>query len=143
MQTGYYLSHFRHLATHGFVVIAPQFPDTQHGELAEDLLYCVQYLRQQNTSPSSRFRGLLDTTFIGPTGHSMGGGASLLAAARDSRVKVVAPLAAAETTPSAIAVMNQIMGIVYLIAGDQMELRSLRPIRSRCTTMQIRSKACR
>lgn len=117
MQTGYYLSHFRHLATHGFVVIAPQFPDTQHGELADDLLYCVEYLRQQHASGGSRFRGLLDTASIGLSGHSMGGGASLLAAARDPRVKVVAPLAAAETTPSAIAVMNQIAGFVYLIAG--------------------------
>jgi len=117
MQTGYYLSHFRHLATHGFVVIAPQFPDTQHGELADDLLYCVEYLRQQHSSGGSRFRGLIDTASIGLSGHSMGGGASLLAAARDSRVRVVAPLAAAETTPSAIAVMNQIVGFVYLIAG--------------------------
>jgi dienelactone hydrolase len=117
MQTGYYLSHFRHLATHGFVVIAPQFPDTQHGELADDLLYCVEYLRQQHSSSGSRFRGLIDTASIGLSGHSMGGGASLLAAARDSRVRVVAPLAAAETTPSAIAVMDQIVGFVYLIAG--------------------------
>ncbi len=117
MQTGYYLSHFRHLATHGFVVIAPQFPDTQHGELADDLLYCVEYLRQQHSIGGSRFRGLLDTASIGLSGHSMGGGASLLAAVRDPRVKVVAPLAAAETTPSAIAVMNQIAGFVYLIAG--------------------------
>ncbi len=117
MQTGYYLSHFRHLASHGFVVIAPQFPDVQHSELADDLLFCVQYLRQQHTTPGSMFRGLIDTASVGLSGHSMGGGASLLAASRDIRVKVAVPLAAAETNPSAIAAMGSIRGVVYLIAG--------------------------
>lgn len=117
MQTGYYLSHFRHLATHGFVVIAPQFPDTQHEQLADDLLFCVDYMRQQASVPSSRFHRLIDTSAVGLSGHSMGGGASLLAAARDSRVDVVAPLAAAETNPSAINIMNRIAAVVYLISG--------------------------
>jgi dienelactone hydrolase len=117
MQTGYYLSLFRHLATHGYIVIAPQFPDTRHDQLAEDLLYCVSFLRAQSSTPSSRFFQLVDTASVGLSGHSMGGGASLLAAAQDSHVAVVAPLAAAETTPSAIAVMNRIAGVVYLIAG--------------------------
>lgn len=117
MQTSYYVSHFRHLATHGFVVIAPQFPDVQHSQLADDLLFCVDYIRQQGNEPSSRFHRLIDTSSIGLSGHSMGGGACLLAAARDSRIRVVAPLAPAETSPSAIAVMSQISGTVYLIAG--------------------------
>jgi dienelactone hydrolase len=117
MQTSYYISLFRQLATYGNVVIAPQFPDTQHGELADDLLFCVEYMRQQFTAPASRFHRLIDTASVGLSGHSMGGGASLLAAARDRRVDVVAPLAPAETTPSAIAVMNHIAGFVYLIAG--------------------------
>lgn len=117
MQTGYYLSHFKHLATHGFVVIAPQFPDTQHGELADDLLFCVEHIRQQHATPTSRYFGLIDTERVGLSGHSMGGGASLLAASRDPRIDVVAPLAAAETTPSAIAAMPLIRGFVYLITG--------------------------
>jgi len=117
MQTSYYLSHFRHLASHGFVVIAPQFPDVQHSELADDLLFCVQYLRQQHSTSGSIFRGLIDTASVGLSGHSMGGGASLLAASRDIRVKVAVPLAAAETNPSAIAAMGSIRGVVYLIAG--------------------------
>ncbi|MBE0570615.1 MAG: T9SS type A sorting domain-containing protein [Ignavibacteriaceae bacterium] len=48
----------------------------------------------------------------------MGGGASLLAAANDSTITVAAPLAAAETNPSAINVMNQIKGVVYLISAQ-------------------------
>ncbi len=118
MQTSYYLSLFRHLASHGYVVIAPQFPDTQHGELANDLLFCINYIKQQNNVFGSRFYKLIDTTQSGLFGHSMGGGASLLAASRDSTVKVAAPLAAAETNPSAIASMNLIKGVVYLISGQ-------------------------
>ena len=118
MQTGYYLSLFSHLATHGYVVIAPQFPDTQHDELARDLLFCVNYIKSQNNVPLSRYYGLIDTSVTGLSGHSMGGGASLLTASRDTSVKVVAPLAAAETNPSTIAVMSLIKGVVYLISGQ-------------------------
>lgn len=118
MQTGYYLSLFKHLATYGYVVIAPQFPDTQHGELADDLLYCVNFIKQQNTNPLSIYYNLIDTTKSGLFGHSMGGGASLLAASRDSSITVAAPLAAAETNPSAIAAMSLIKGVVYLIAAQ-------------------------
>lgn len=118
MQTSYYISLFKHLASYGYVVIAPQFPDTQHGELANDLLYCVNYIKQQNNVLGSRFYRLIDTTQSGLFGHSMGGGASLLAASRDSTVKVAAPLAAAETNPSAIAAMNLIKGVVYLMSGQ-------------------------
>ncbi len=138
MQTGYYLSHFRHLATHGFVVIAPQFPDTQHDQLAEDLLFCVDYIRQQTSVPSSRFHHLIDTSAVGLSGHSMGGGASLLAAARDLRVDVVAPLAAAETNPSAINVMNRIAGVVYLISGGS---DGITPVATNQTPMYQNARA--
>ncbi len=118
MQTSYYISLFKHLASYGYVVIAPQFPDTQHGELANDLLFCVNFIKKQNNIPASRFYKLIDTTQSGLFGHSMGGGASLLAASRDSTVKVAAPLAAAETNPSAFAAMGLIKAVVYLISGQ-------------------------
>lgn len=118
MQTANYVSLFAHLATHGFIVIAPQFPDVQHGQLADDLLFCLEHIREQNAVPESRFFGLVNTERAGLSGHSMGGGASLLAASRDPRIAVVAPLAAAETNPSAIAAVPQIQGVVYLISGS-------------------------
>lgn len=118
MQTSYYLSIFKHLATHGYIVIAPQFPDTQHGELADDLIFCINHIKASNTNPASIFFGLVNVEKTGVSGHSMGGGASLLAASRDSSINVAAPLAAAETNPSAVAVMNLIKGVVYLITGQ-------------------------
>jgi dienelactone hydrolase len=118
MQTSSYISLFKHLASYGYVVIAPQFPNTQHSELADDLLATISYIKFENKRIGSRFFQLIDTTKSGVFGHSMGGGASLLAASRDSTITVAAPLAAAETNPSAIAQMNQIKGAVYLIAGE-------------------------
>jgi dienelactone hydrolase len=118
MQNSYYISHYNHLASYGFVVIAPQFPDNNHLQLGYDLIFCVGYIKTQNSVSTSRFYNLIDLTKAGLSGHSMGGGASLLAAANDSTITAAAPLAAAETNPSAINVMNQIKGVVYLISAQ-------------------------
>ncbi|MBL0176382.1 MAG: hypothetical protein IPP94_14140 [Ignavibacteria bacterium] len=117
-QNTYYLSTFEHLASRGYVTIAPQFPDTQHGQLAYDLLYCLEWLRTQHGTATSFLYGTLDTGAAAVSGHSMGGGASLLAASYDARVRVAAPLAPAETTPSAISAMPAIAGAVCLISGS-------------------------
>ncbi|HSL88706.1 MAG TPA: T9SS type A sorting domain-containing protein [Ignavibacteriaceae bacterium] len=118
MQNSYYISIFKHLASYGYVVIAPQFPDNNHLQLGYDLIFCADHIKSQNQNPDSRFYNLIDTTKTGLSGHSMGGGASLLAAANSASVTVAAPLAAAETNPSAISVMNQIQGVVYLISAQ-------------------------
>jgi predicted dienelactone hydrolase len=117
-QTSYYVSFYAHLASWGYIVIAPQFPDVQHGELALDLLRCLQYLREQDTAAASFLFGGVDTARAGVSGHSMGGGCSLLAASYDARVRIAAPMAPAETSPSAIAVMPSIGGAVCLLAGS-------------------------
>ena len=118
MQNSYYISLFKHLASYGYVVIAPQFPDNNHLQLGYDLIFCADHIKTQNQNPDSRFYNLIDTAKTGLSGHSMGGGASLLAAANSASVTVAAPLAAAETNPSAISVMNQIQGVVYLISAQ-------------------------
>jgi|GEM_PF-5157039 len=118
MQTSYYNSYYEHLASLGYVVIAPQFPDTQHGELAQDLLACLEWLRQRNFDGQSFLNGAVDTSRAGLSGHSMGGGASLLAASHDSRIRVAAPMCPAETSPSIISRMNLINGAVCIIAGS-------------------------
>ena len=118
MQSSYYNSYYEHLASRGYIVIAPQFPDTQHGELALDLLACIEYLRLSGMSGSHFLSGVVDTAKAGLSGHSMGGGASLLAASYDSRILAVAPMCPAETTPSCIGRMDQIAGGVCIIAGS-------------------------
>lgn len=116
-----YESTFRHLATRGFVVIATRsglelFPS--HAEYAADMSLCLTALESLN-SGGSALAGLIDVNAFGLSGHSMGGGASILAAAADARVRVVANLAAAETNPSAIAAMGTIDRPVLLICGSE------------------------
>lgn len=117
----FYQSTLEHLATWGYFVMATDsgmdlFPD--HSKYADDLLYCLTYLENANANPSSWLYGQVDTAHFGLSGHSMGGGASILAAARDPRVVALANMAAAETTPSARAAMADVRIPVRLIVGS-------------------------
>lgn len=117
-----YRSTLEHLATWGYFVMATEsgldlFPS--HARYAEDLSQTLTYLEQQNANSGSWLYQQVDTTQLGLSGHSMGGGASILATAEDGRVRVLANLAAAETNPSAEDAMPQITVPVRLIAGDE------------------------
>ncbi|MRH90747.1 hypothetical protein GFY24_25465 [Nocardia sp. SYP-A9097] len=59
-----------HLASWGFVVIAPDLTSTGTGD---QMLDGVNYLIQQNADPESVFHGKLDTKSVGAMGHSQGG----------------------------------------------------------------------
>jgi dienelactone hydrolase len=116
-----YQSTLEHLATHGYFAIATEsqgglFPD--HDAFANDLRFSLDFLEAENVRSGSRFRGALAVGRYGASGHSMGGGASILATARDARIRAVANLAAAETDPSAIAAMRQIQVPIRLVAGS-------------------------
>lgn len=119
--TTQYATTIDHLASWGFIVIASNsegslFPS--HGNFAADMRYCLTYLEQQHVAAGSFLLGAVDANRFGMSGHSMGGGASILATADDVRVKALANLAAAETNPSAVAAMPRIRVPVSLIAGD-------------------------
>lgn len=116
--TSYYISVFERLSSHGFIVIAPQFTDTQHGELGKDLVTCLNYVKSLSRMPGDRFFGLVDTLKTGVSGHSMGGGASLLATLYDTTIVVSAPFVAAETTPSIIGSINTTKSWIYLISAQ-------------------------
>lgn len=117
-----YESTLRPLATWGFIVVAPRsagelLPD--HSGYAHDFGRVLDWIEAQDATPGSWLEGAVLRGAYGASGHSMGGGASLLAAAHDPRVRTVANLAAAETDPSAIAVMGSISAPVLLIAGSE------------------------
>lgn len=117
----FYQSTLEHLATWSYFVVATDsgmdlFPD--HSKYADDLRYCLTYLENANADPTSWLYGQVDTAHFGLSGHSMGGGASILAAARDSRVVALANMAAAETSPSAKAAMADVRIPVRLIVGS-------------------------
>ncbi|MFD6920618.1 dienelactone hydrolase family protein [Streptomyces sp. NPDC059944] len=101
-----YESLLKHYASWGFITVTPKsqgglFPS--HTAFADDLNAALTWLTTQNTTGGSRFAGAVDTDHLGLSGHSLGGGAALLAAARNPAVKSVSTLAAAETNPSAVA----------------------------------------
>ncbi|MCL4220712.1 MAG: dienelactone hydrolase family protein [Phycisphaerales bacterium] len=115
-----YQSTLSHLATHGYLVIATDsqgglFPS--HSAFAADMLLCLGWLEQQNADPGSALYGVVNTQAFGLSGHSMGGGASILAA-DDPRVRAVAPLAAANTSPSAIDAADECLVPVRHIVGS-------------------------
>ena len=119
----WYESTLAHLASRGIVVIAPRsagglFPD--HSAFADDLLSALDWVTAA-AKPGSRDwpGGPVDPEALGLSGHSMGGGAALLAAARDPAIRAVATLAAAETDPSAIMAAGTIAApVLFVAAGD-------------------------
>lgn len=107
------------LVPNGFLVALPKtegslFPS--HGEFGEDLAFLVAKLRSAGGDPGSPLYGhVAETAAIG--GHSMGGGASFLAAAEDPTIDAIANLAAAETNPSAIGAASDVAIPALLFAG--------------------------
>ncbi|MGI5498905.1 alpha/beta hydrolase family protein [Lentzea sp. CA-135723] len=120
--TSKYTSTSNHLASWGFVVVVPTTqgglsPD--HGTFADDLNTGLTWLVAQDTTTGSRFHDHITTTALGVAGHSMGGGAAVLAAARNPRITAVSTYAAAETTPSAKAAAATLAAPAQFLAGSQ------------------------
>jgi len=115
-----YQSTLTHLATHGYIVIATTsegglFPS--HANFASDIRTCITHLETLNTTPGSFVEQRLAPDRVGIFGHSMGGGASILAAAADARIDAVATLAAADTNPSSITAAASVNVPLLLISG--------------------------
>jgi len=111
-----------HLASYGYFVVAPTSLDytAVNGSVyAHDLSDCLSYLEAQNSTNSTPYYQMVNTNAFGVSGHSLGGGASLLAAATDQRIKAVANLAAeADTTPPAVDAVRAIHVPLRLIAAS-------------------------
>jgi predicted dienelactone hydrolase len=80
----------RQLASHGYIVVAPDFPLSHLGspggvtvgdvgEQAKDLSFLIDTYMAENGNSSSFLAGRIDTTRIGAVGHSLGGATVLLA----------------------------------------------------------------
>lgn len=116
-----YNSTLAHLATWGYFVIATTTQDgffPSHSQFAADMSLCLTFLEDENARPESWLFAAVDLGAFGLSGHSMGGGASILAAATDGRIKALANMAAAETNPSAINGMKSVTAPVCLISGS-------------------------
>ncbi|WP_394618580.1 alpha/beta hydrolase family protein [Lentzea sp. JNUCC 0626] len=120
--TSKYTSTSNHLASWGFVVVVPTTQgglSPNHGTFADDLNTGLSWLVAQDTTTGSRFRDHISTASLGVAGHSMGGGAAVLAAARNPKITAVSTYAAAETTPSAKAAAATLAAPAQFLAGSQ------------------------
>lgn len=116
-----YDSTLDHLASHGYIVIATTsggelFPN--HANYAVDMRQCLTWLEQQDQLASSFLLNAVDEMAFGVSGHSMGGGASMLAAAADARIRCIATLAAAETNPSSAAASSSVQFPLRAVVGS-------------------------
>jgi dienelactone hydrolase len=84
----------RHLASHGFVVIASDSKNVSRGDPLP-MVAGVEWVIEQNDDPTSALYGRIDTAHVGATGHSQGGFATT-AAAGDPRITTIAPLCGAQ-----------------------------------------------
>lgn len=108
------------LAPAGYVVVLPRtegslFPS--HEAFGLDLAFLIRRMRIEGATPGSRFYGAISER-AAVAGHSMGGGASMLAAAAEPSADAVFNLAAAETNPSAIAAAGSILAPALLFSGS-------------------------
>ena len=116
-----YDSTLDHLASHGYIVIATTsggelFPN--HANYAVDMRQCLTWLEQQDALAGGFLLGAVDEAAFGVAGHSMGGGASMLAAAADARIRCAVTLAAAETSPSSAAAATTVQFPLRAIVGS-------------------------
>lgn len=77
-----------HWASHGFVVAAANTSDAGSGQ---EMLACLSYLQSEAGKSSGTYVGKLNLGRVGTSGHSQGGGGSIMAG-RDTRILTTAPM---------------------------------------------------
>jgi pimeloyl-ACP methyl ester carboxylesterase len=103
----------------GYIMIFPKTEGTispSHLDFAKDLNFCLAQMTQLGTMITSLFYNRVGATNA-LMGHSMGGGASILAASLNLNVTALVNFAAAETSPSAIQSGTNITVPSLLISG--------------------------
>jgi dienelactone hydrolase len=87
-----YTGNGEHLASWGYIVAVPHFLLEMADVRASDVRCALTYLEAENARPGSRFYHKIDTHRFGLAGHSLGGVATMMAAAEDGRVKAAVAL---------------------------------------------------
>lgn len=104
----------------GYILALPRTEGSfapDHGEFGGDLAFLVDRLRADGSDPASFLFGRVAAN-AAVAGHSMGGGASVLAAAGNPTVTAVVNLAAANTNPSAIDAAPAVSAPVLMFSGS-------------------------
>ena len=108
------------LVSEGFVMI---YVETEggfapvHNDFGLDLAFMADHFYDESANAASPFYGRLEDR-CAIMGHSMGGGATWLAAATSASVDCIAGLAPAETNPSAIAAASNVNVPALVFSGS-------------------------
>lgn len=117
-----YSNFWQHYVARGYILAFPRtegglLPAPSHGDFALDLKQVADKILALNANASSIFNGkIIQKAAL--IGHSMGGGASFLAAANNSNIETVIGLAPAETNPSAIAAASNVSVPALIFSGS-------------------------
>ncbi len=100
-----YSNIWQRYAAKGYILAFPRtegglIPGPSHGDFGTDLRQVAEKMLAMNTNASSIFNGKVAQKAL-IMGHSMGGGATMLAAANNSNIVGIVGLAPAETNPEA------------------------------------------
>lgn len=116
-----YTNVWENLVPKGYIMVFPRTEGSfspSHNDFALDLNICIskmQTLNNDNTSPF--YQKVTQKTAI--MGHSMGGGATILAASGNNNITTLVALAPAETNPSAITAASGISVPALIFSGVQ------------------------
>ena len=113
---------WQHYVPLGYVLAFPRtegslFPAPAHADFGLDLKLVEQRMQAENSLSTSIFYQHLSAN-AAIMGHSMGGGATLLAAQNNSSIKTIVGLAPAETDPSAIAAAANVTVPAVIYSGS-------------------------
>lgn len=110
------------LVKSGYIIAFPRtegglIPSPSHAEFGTDLAQVSNKLLAENTKTGSLFLNKINGN-AAIMGHSMGGGATFLAAANNTSIKTIVGLAPAETTPSAISAAVNVSVPTLVFSGS-------------------------
>ena len=117
-----YQNIWEHYVSLGYVMAFPRtegslIPSPVHADFGLDLKLVEQRMQAENSLSTSIFYQHLSANSA-IMGHSMGGGATLLAAQNNSSIKTIVGLAPAETDPSAIAAAANVTVPAVIYSGS-------------------------
>jgi dienelactone hydrolase len=122
MEWSAYQNIWQHLVPQGYIMIFPKtegglFPAPSHNDFGLDLALVSEKLLAENVNTLSPFYQKINGN-IAIMGHSMGGGATILAAQNNTNIKTIIGLAPAETNPSAIAAAENVTVPALILSGS-------------------------
>ena len=117
-----YQNIWEHLVPQGYIMAFVRtegslIPAPSHGDFGQDLALVATKMLALNGTAGSLFQGKVKQKSV-IMGHSMGGGATLLAASNNGSIAGVVGFAPAETTPSAIGVCSNITVPALIFSGS-------------------------